>query len=75
MTIKFYNGDVYNIGQTINGINKFIFIEGKWHYYSEEIMREYEYAQADLTKLIYDDKINGWDEVKFLGNIFSYIVK
>lgn len=70
--IKFYNGDVYDIGQTINGINKFIFIEGKWHYYSEEIMREYEYDQEGLSQTIL---LNEWGEIIFLGNIFSYIVK
>ena len=68
-----FNGDVYDIGQTINGISKFIYINGKWHYYREDMMHEYEYCQKGLTELIRDDKINGFDEVTYLGNIFSYI--
>ena len=67
------NGNVFDIGQTINGISKFLFYNNKWFYYSEEMNREYEYPQEDLTKLIHDDKMNGWNEVTFLGNIFSYI--
>lgn len=66
--MTFKNGDVFDIAQTVNGINKFIYIEGKWHYYSEQIMREFEYDQTDLQKLIID---NEYYEVKFLGNIFS----
>jgi hypothetical protein len=68
-----FNGDVFDIGQTINGISKFIYYNNRWFYYSKNITREYEYSQEDLTKAIYDDKINGWDEIKFLGNIFTHI--
>jgi hypothetical protein len=71
--MKIYNGNVYDIGQTVNGISKFLYYNNKWFYYNEEMNREYEYPQEDLTKLIHDDKMNGWDEVTFLGNIFSYI--
>ena len=71
--MKLFNGDVYDIGQTVNGISKFIYFNDRWHYYAEYITREYEYPQEDLTKLIHDDKMNGWDEVTFLGNIFSHI--
>jgi len=68
-----HNGDVFDIGQTINGVSKFLYYNDKWFYYSERITREYEYPQEDLTKYINDDKMKGWDEVKYLGNIFSYI--
>jgi hypothetical protein len=71
MTI--FNGDIYDLGQTINGVSKFIFFNDKWHYYSQNITREYEYSQEELTNLIHQDKLDGWDEVTFLGNIFSYI--
>jgi hypothetical protein len=71
--MKPHNGDVFDIGQTVNGVSKFLYYNDKWFYYSERITREYEYPQEDLTKLINDDKMNGWDEVKYLGNIFSYI--
>jgi hypothetical protein len=33
--------------------------------------REYEYSQKELTDLIYDDEINGWGEVEYVGNILS----
>jgi hypothetical protein len=68
-----HNGDVFDIGQTINGVSKFLYYNDKWFYYSERITREYEYPQEDLTKYINDDKMKGWDEVNYLGNIFSYI--
>jgi hypothetical protein len=71
--MKIFNGDVFDIGQTVNGNSKFLYYNDKWFYYNEESPREYEYSQEDLTKLIHDDKMNGFDEVKFLGNIFSYI--
>jgi hypothetical protein len=71
--MTFFDGDVYDIGQTVNGISKFIFIDGKWHYYSDRLMRQYEYDQNDLSDIIYQDKINGWNDVKFLGNVFSHI--
>lgn len=71
MTI--YNGDVYDIGQTINGVSKFIYFNDQWHYYSELSTRPYEYSQKDLTDLIESDKLLGRDEVTFLGNIFSRI--
>jgi hypothetical protein len=72
-SLKMVNGDVYDIGQTVNGVSKFIYFNDKWHYYSEDITREYEYSQEDLTKLIHDDKANEEDEVTYLGNIFEYI--
>jgi len=71
--MNFFNGDIYDIGQTVNGISKFIVIDGKWHYYSERLMREYEYSQEDLDKMIYTSLLNEDEEVKYLGNIFSYI--
>lgn len=67
------NGDIYDIGQTVNGVSKFMFFNNTWFYYREDMTREYEYSQEDLTKLIHNDKMNGFDEVTFLGNIFSYI--
>lgn len=71
--MTFFNGDVYDIGQTINGISKFIFIDGKWHYYSDRLMSEYKYSQNDISDVIYDDKIHRRGYVKFLGNVFSHI--
>jgi hypothetical protein len=72
--MKIYNGDIYDIGQTVNGISKFIWFNDKWFYYNERMCREYEYDQGELNKLIENDKLMGYDEVKYLGNIFSYIL-
>lgn len=65
------NGDVFDIGQTVNGVSKFLWFNNIWYYFEERLSREYEYDQEDLTKLIHDDKMDGWDEVTFLGNIFN----
>lgn len=65
---RYDNGDVYDIGQTVNGVSKFIVINGKWHYYSDRLMSEYEYSQSDLDEQMYYS-----DEVTFLGNIFGHI--
>lgn len=72
---KIKNGDVFDIGQTVNGISKFIWLGGKWHYFNNEVDREYEYDHDGLTKLILDDYTDygkdGW--CIFLGNIFDFI--
>jgi hypothetical protein len=62
------NGNVYDIGQTVNGISRFLYLNGKWYYFEATFSREYEYDQDDLTKLL---KENEFDEVKLLGNIFQ----
>ena len=66
--MQFANGSVYDLGQTINGISKFIVLDGKWHYYSERLTHEYEYDQVGIDKLIWDGEYK-----EFLGNIFNYI--
>lgn len=53
MTNKINNGDLFDIGQTVNGCNAFIYINNKWHYYYDsKIQQEYEYDQNDLTNLV-----------------------
>ena len=71
--MNFSNGDVYDIGQTINGVSRFIRINGSWHYYSERLICEYEYDVLDLSKLIADGLVNDDKDIQFLGNIFSRI--
>ena len=66
--MQFANGSVYDLEQTINGISKFIVLNGKWHYYSERLIREYEYNETEIDKLIWDGEYK-----EFLGNIFSHI--
>jgi hypothetical protein len=62
------NGDVYDIGQTIGGVSRFLYLNGKWYYFEATFSTEYQYDQDDLTKLV---KENEFDEVKLLGNIFQ----
>ena len=66
MTIN--NGDVFDIGQTINGVYKFLWFNNKWYYFEERLSREYEYDQNNLTKLVRD---NEFDEVTLIKNIFT----
>jgi hypothetical protein len=63
-------GNVYDIGQTVNGVSRFLFLNGIWYYFEERFSSEYEYDQKDLTKLVTE---NEFDEVKLLGNIFDLI--
>jgi hypothetical protein len=66
MTIN--NGDVFDIGQTINGVYKFLWFNNKWYYFEERLSSEYEYDQNNLTKLVLD---NEFDEVTLIKNIFT----
>jgi hypothetical protein len=66
MTIN--NGDVFDIGQTINGVYKFLWFNNKWYYFEERLSSEYEYDQNNLTKLVRD---NEFDEVTLIKNIFT----
>ena len=61
------NGDVYDIGETVNGISRFLWFNDEWYYFEQRLSSKYEYDQDDLTKLIVE---NEFDEVKLLGNIF-----
>lgn len=72
MDIK--NGDVYDIGQSINGISTFIWLNSRWHYFTPESAgRDYEYSHNEITRLIEDDELNGNDEVKYIGNAFKCV--
>jgi hypothetical protein len=67
MTNHLNNGDVFDIGQTVNGVSTFIFLGGVFYYYVGDLFlgREYEYDQEDLKNLILNDE---FDEVKFIEN-------
>lgn len=69
MSNEIKNGDVYDIGQTVNGVSKFLWLNGKWHYFEERHSVEYEYDQNGLTQLIKDSGYFG--EVTFIKNIFK----
>ena len=62
------NGDVFDIGQTINGVSKFVWLNGKWHYFDKSMSYEYQYDQNDLTKLVLTNEFN---EIILLGNILN----
>jgi hypothetical protein len=62
------NGDVFDIGQTVNGVSKFLWLNNTWYYFEERLSREYEYDQSDLTKLVLE---NEFEEVTFIKNIFD----
>jgi hypothetical protein len=63
------NGDVFDIGQTVNGISKFLWFNNVWYYFEERLSREYEYNQNDLTQIVLD--VNEFDEITFIKNIFE----
>lgn len=64
-------GDVWDIGQTVNGVSRFLWYNSKWFYFEERLTREYEYSGEELTALIRRDMMEGWEEVTYLGNIFT----
>ena len=68
---NFSNGEVYDIGQTVNGVSRFIYVEGKWHYFEERMFGEFEFNQNDLTIIIRN--VDGLFDINYLGNIFSKI--
>lgn len=68
---KIEHGDVFDIGQTVNGVSTFLWFNNIWYYFKEEIfsyLNEYEYDQDDLTNLILNDE---FEEVTFIKNIFN----
>ena len=67
MKKELINGDVFDIGQTVNGVSRLLWFNKKWYYFEERITHEYEYDQEDLTKTIVDSGFFG--EVNYLGNI------
>lgn len=68
MNINIKNGDVFDIGQTVNSISKFLWFNNKWHYFEERLSREYEYDQEELSKIVLGNDI--WSKVIFIKNIF-----
>jgi len=67
--MKINNGDVFDIGQTINGVSRFLWLDGNWYYYEKPIKRLDEYNTLELIKIITD---NEFDEVTFVKNILYF---
>ena len=61
------DGDIYDIGQTVNGTSRFLYLDGKWYYASSLVMR-YNYDESELTKTVTLDED---DSVELIGNIFT----
>lgn len=66
------NGDVFDIGQTVNGVSKFLWFNEKWYYFEDRMTSEYEYDQQDLSKLVTE---NEFEEVTLLGNILDALLR
>jgi hypothetical protein len=60
------NGDVFDIGQTVNGVSTFLFLNNRFYYFTYRLSSEYEYDQDDLYASIRED-----DDVTFIKNIFQ----
>jgi len=62
------NGNVYDIGQSVNGVKKFLWFNDTWYYFEKRMTREYEYDQKSLTKLVNENEFN---QVTLLGNVMN----
>lgn len=65
------NGDVFDIGQTVNGVSTFLWFNNTIFYFTYDMPNrdmEYEYDKEDLTKLVKDNEFN---EVGFIKNILD----
>jgi hypothetical protein len=74
------NGDIWDIGQTVNGVSRFILLDNIWYYYGEwaphglqDHLVEYQYGHSALTVGIMYDAI-GFDECKCVGNVLDFVV-
>jgi len=78
------DGDIYDIGQTVNGVSQFLYINNTW-YYASSLVFKYNYSESELTDLITSDEgelissVHGFNRfnkfnktsIKLIGNIFS----
>lgn len=75
------NGDVWDIGQTVNSWSRFLYLDSKWYYavgYEYSLFKSQldwkfgtitlQYDGGELTKLVNED-YDG--ETKLVGNIFT----
>lgn len=60
------NGDIFDIGQSVNGVSTFIYLNEKiYYFYDDKIQREFEYDDKEIYYLI---TFNYDGDVKFIGN-------
>lgn len=65
-------GNIYDIGQTVNGVSTFLYINDKWYYVIfgfRSIVLKYNYDVSELAKTVLDDE----EPVKLIGNILDDI--
>lgn len=63
------NGDVFDIGQTVNGVSTFLWLNNKWYYFTERLSDEYQYDQQELTKTVLNE--DDMNDITFIKNIFK----
>lgn len=63
------NGDVFDIGQTVNGVSTFLCLNNKWYYFTERLSDEYQYDQQELTKTVLNE--DDMNDITFIKNIFK----
>jgi hypothetical protein len=61
------NGDIWDIGQTVNGVSRFLYLDNTW-YYARSLVFKYNYDESQLIDLITLDED---ESVKLIGNIFT----
>ena len=69
MAEEIKNGDVFDIGQTVNGVSKFLWFNEKWYYFEERMTREYNYDQEELSVTVLNE--SGLEDITYLGNILE----
>ena len=63
------NGDVFDIGQTVNGVSTFLWLNNKWYYFTERMSDEYQYDQQELTNVVMNE--DDMNDITFIKNIFK----
>jgi hypothetical protein len=54
------NGDVFDIGQTINGVSTFLFLNDNFYYFTFRHSAEYEYDQNEMITIL-ERNFGEWD--------------
>jgi hypothetical protein len=61
------DGDIYDIGQTVNGVSRFLYLDGRW-YYARSIVMRYNYDEFELTSEV---TFLLTESSSLIGNIFT----
>lgn len=69
------NGDIFDIGQTVNGTSKFVIlktiddVEIRYLNHDGSLGPKYEYNQSAIMKAI--ENVDDMEEITFVGNFFQ----